>query len=138
MAATYKGYVNVNLKNSTGDALGTTTAPMITAGSTADVIFHTAATTAADGTILTVGNYKTLTVEIYGTSSSRTVAFIGRGAGAADRALMGINLSDFSTATSTTGTGEIWQFDITGLTSVFMDLQAVSGGNVSVTGRVVA
>ena len=104
----------------------------------ASVVFHADATSAADGTVFTVGNYKTLTVEIYGTSTSRTVAFIGRGAGVTDRALMGVNLSDFSTGTSTTGTGEIWQFDITGLTSVFMDLQAVSGGNVSVTGRVVA
>ncbi|AHF10362.1 MULTISPECIES: hypothetical protein [Dehalobacter] len=103
-----------------------------------DVTFHNAAIVAADGTILTVGGYKTLTVEIYGTSTSRTIAFIGRGPSGTDRAIMGVRLSDLSTGSSTTGTGEIWQFDITGLSSVFVDLQAVAGGNVTAKGRVVA
>lgn len=103
-----------------------------------DFVFHNAATTAADGNMLTVEFYKILTVEIYGTSGSRTVAFIGRGASGTDRAITGIKLSDLSTAISTTGTGEIWQFDITGLTKVFMDLQAVSGGNVTIKGRAIA
>lgn len=109
----------------------------LTGSNTADVTFHDAATVAANGTVLTVNGYKTLTVEIYGTSTSRTVAFKGRGPSGEDRSLMGVNLSDFSTATSTTGTGELWQFDITGLTSVFMDLTSVSGGNVSIKGKVV-
>ena len=102
------------------------------------VTFHDAATVAADGNIFTVDGQKTLTVEIYGTSTSRTIAFIGRGESGTDRAIMGVRLSDLSTATSTTGTGELWQFDITGLVSVFMDLQAVAGGNVTIKGRAVA
>lgn len=105
---------------------------------TADIVFQNAATTIVAGTIFMVGGYKTLTVEIYGTSTSRTVAFMGRGISGANRSIMGVKLSDFSTAISTTGTGELWQFDITGLHSVFMDLQAVIGGNVTVQGRVVA
>jgi hypothetical protein len=103
-----------------------------------NVIFHSAATEAADGAIFEVDDNKTLTIEIYGTSASRTVAFMGRGTAGADRALMGVNLSSLSTAISTTGTGEIWQFDVTGLTSVLMKLTAVAGGNVSVKGRAVA
>ena len=79
-----------------------------------------------------------LTVEIYGTSTARTIAFIGRGPSGTDRAIMGVRLSDLSTATSTTGTGELWQFDITGLTAVFCDLQVVAGGNVTIKGRAVA
>jgi hypothetical protein len=51
---------------------------------------------------------------------------------------MGIKVSDLSTGVSTTGTGEVWQFDVTGLEEVIMDLTAVSGGNVSVKGRAVA
>ena len=113
--------------------------PVQVVGSLAkDVIFHDASTVASDGTVMVVEGFKTLTIEIYGTSTSRTVAFIGRGVSGADRAIMGVKLSDFSTAISTTGTGELWQFDITGLMSVLMDLQVVVGGNVTVKGRAVA
>jgi hypothetical protein len=108
------------------------------ASSAVDVTFQDAATVAADGTVFTVGGNKTLTVEIYGTSTSRTIAFIGRGPSGVDRAIMGVRTSDFATGVSTTGSGEIWQLDITGLTSVFCDLQAVAGGSVSVKGRAVA
>lgn len=100
--------------------------------------FHDAATVAADGAPFDVLAYKTLTVEIYGTSTSRTVVFIGIGPSGTQRPIMGVRLSDFSTGTSTTGTGEFWQFDITGLSQVIMDLTAVSGGNVSVKGKAVA
>jgi len=102
------------------------------------VTFHDAATAAADGTIFAIDGQSTLTIEIYGTSTSRTIAFIGRGPSGTDRAIMGVRLSDLATAVSTTGTGELWQFDVTGLIAVFMDLQAVAGGNVSVKGRMVA
>ena len=97
--------------------------------------FHTAATVAANGTDFTVGAYKTLTVEIYGTSTSRTVTFYGKSKSGTLRAISGVRLSDFTVATSTTGTGEIWQFDVTGLESVTIGLTAVSGGNVTISGN---
>ena len=103
-----------------------------------DVTFHDSAIIAANGTEVTVGGYKNLTIEIYGTSTTRTVTFYGKGVSGTLRALTGVNIGDLSTATSTTATGEIWQFDITGLESVVMDLTAVAGGNVSIKGRVVA
>jgi hypothetical protein len=131
--------VNANLQvNDADNAVGNPAFVQLTGAAAADITFHDAAVAAADGAVLTVGGCKALTVEIYGTSTSRTVAFIGRGPAGADRAIMGVRLSDLSTATSTTGTGELWQFDVTGLMSVLMDLQAVSGGNVSVKGRAVA
>jgi hypothetical protein len=99
--------------------------------------FLDAASTPTSGTIVAVEDYKTLTIEIYGTSSSRTVNFYGIGESETSRALMGVKLSDLVTGTSTTGTGELWQFDITGLVSVTIDLTAVAGGNVSVVGRLV-
>jgi len=105
---------------------------------TQDVIFHDEAVTAADGTIFTVTGYKLLTIEIYGTSTSRTVAFIGRGASGIDRDIIGENLTTHVKAISTIGTGELWQINIAGLTSVFIDLQAVAGGNVSIKGTAVA
>ena len=104
---------------------------------TKDVTFHNAATVAADGATFAVEGYKTLTVEIYGTSVSRTVAFMGVGASGTARAIKGVNLTDLSLATSTAGTAELWQFDITGLKSVIMDLTSISGGNVSVKGTAV-
>ena len=128
-------------KNASGNEIFTDASPgsmKLTGSNVTDATFHDEAVAAADGTVFTVGGNKTLTVEIYGTSTSRTVAFIGRGASSTDRALMGVKLSDLSTAISTTGTGELWQFDITGLTSVLMDLQAIAGGNVSIKGKAVA
>jgi len=100
--------------------------------------FHNAATSIGNGTEFTVGNMKTLTIEIYGTSTSRTIEFYGKGDSGTLRSLKGINLSTFESATSTTGTGEIWQFDITGLVGVIIKLAAVSGGNVTVKGRAVS
>ncbi|HOM03511.1 MAG TPA: hypothetical protein PLH43_11915, partial [Acetivibrio sp.] len=41
--------------------------------------FHNAATSTGNGTEFTVGNMKTLTIEIYGTSTSRTIEFYGKG-----------------------------------------------------------
>ena len=101
------------------------------------VIFHDEAVSASNGTELEVGGYKTLAFEIYGTSTSRTVEFKCKSESGTLRSIMGVKVNDFSTATSTNGTGEIWQFDITGLTSIIIDLTAVAGGNVSVKGRVI-
>jgi hypothetical protein len=103
-----------------------------------NVTFQSAATATGNGTAFEVGIYKTLTVEIYGTSSTRTVTFYAMGKGATLRALSGVRMSDLTVAASTTGTGEIWQFDITGLDYVYMDLTAVAGGNVTVKGKAIA
>ena len=121
-----------------GATLVSNTNPVPTCNNYVDIVFHNAASTPVNGTALTVGSYKTLTVEIYGTSSSRTVTFIGISKSGTGRAIQGINLATFSLATSTTGTGEFWQFDITGLDSVLLVLTAVSGGNVTISGRAIA
>jgi hypothetical protein len=103
-----------------------------------DHTFHDAIVATADGTAFTVAGHKTLTVEIWGTSTSRTIEFKGAGLEGTYRPIMGVRLSDLSTAISTTGTGELWQFDITGLASVIMDCSAVAGGNLTVKGKAVA
>lgn len=118
-------------------AQGVTGALAIAAGH-ATVVFHAAATVAAVGLVFPVENYRILTIEISGTSTSRSIEFIGRGISGANRPLMGVRLSDFAIATNTVATGEIWQFDITGLSSVLMNLTVVAGGSVTVQGRVVA
>lgn len=105
---------------------------------TMDVNFHESAIIPANGTPFLVGAYKTLTIEIYGTSTTRNIKFYGKSKSGTFRPIQGIRLSDFTLAVTTTTTAEIWQFDITGLDSVTMDLTAVTGGNVSIKGRVVS
>lgn len=105
-----------------------------------DVTFHNAATVAGNGTPFDVDEWKTLTVEISGTSTGRTVTFYAKGASGTLRPLAGTKISaaPLTVAVSTTGTGELWQFDITGLNSVIMDLTAITDNNVSVKGRAVS
>lgn len=100
-------------------------------------IFQNAAIATGWGTQLTVADHKTLTVEIYGTSTSRKIEFMGAGFSDTYRPITGVKLADLVTGSSTTGTGELWQFDITGLKSVAMNLTAVAGGNVTVVGMAV-
>lgn len=106
----------------------------------ADVTFHTAATAAADGTVHSVGAYKYLTVDIDGSPTSFTVAFKGIGPGGVARALKGLNTSDWSSGITTSTSAQTWQFNVTGLTSVFMDITAITagGGSLTVKGRLVA
>jgi hypothetical protein len=102
--------------------------------------FHDAMAVAGNGNFLEVKYFKTLTVEIYGSAenTARTVTFYGKGPGKTLRAMKGLKVSDWTTGTSTTGTGEIWQFDITGLNQVIMGLTAITGGTVTVKGRAVS
>ena len=100
--------------------------------------FHDAATVAADGTALTVGTGKTLAIEISGTSTGRTVQFFGLSESDTKIAIMGIKLATLTSAVSTTGTGELWQFDVTGLKSVIIRLEAITDNNVTVKGRLVS
>ena len=107
-----------------------------------DHIFHDAATAAGNGVFLEVKYFKTLTVETFGTAanSARTLTFYSKGPSGALKALAGVKISaaPLVTAVSTTGTAETWQFDITGLHKVYMDLTSITGGTFSVYGRAVS
>lgn len=103
-----------------------------------DVTLQNAATATGNGTALDVKGLKTLTVEVSGTSTSRTVIFEGASVSGTYYPITGVKLSDYTSATQTTGTGEVWQFDITGLVNVRARVSAVAGGNVSVKGKAVA
>lgn len=105
-----------------------------------EFVFHKGATEAANGNAFKVDYFKTLTIEVFGssTNSARTVTFYGKGASGTLRAISGMKLAGLTTALSTTGTGELWQFDITGLEYVVMDLTAITEGNVTVIGKAVA
>lgn len=106
----------------------------------ADVTFHYEATAAADGTLHGVGSYKTLLVDIDGSPTSFTVAFKGIGPGGETRALKGLNITDWSSGTTTSTSATSWRIPVEGLVYVFMDITAITagGGSLTVKGRLVA
>ena len=110
----------------------------VSSNKTEDITFHDAVIAVADGMIFNVEGYKTLLVEVTGTATESLIQFLGRGANGANRIISGVNLNGYSVATSTSGVDELWQFDITGLHSIFMSLQNIGNGNITVKGRAVA
>lgn len=103
-----------------------------------DVSLQNAASATGNGTVLTVGGIKTVTVEIYGTCTSDTVVFEGASTSGTFYSVSGTRLSDLTVASQTTGLNEVWQFDVTGLVSFRARISAVAGGNISVIGKGVA
>lgn len=110
----------------------------VVGSTTTDVVFHDDATAVGSGATFTVGNYKTLTLEISGTSTSRTILFEGASISGTYYPIKGIRMSDYAMGTETSDSGEMWQFDITGLVNFRVRVSAVVGGSVSAKGRVVA
>lgn len=104
------------------------------------ITFQNSAVVAAAGAGLTVGGYRALTVDVDRTATSGTVLFYGVGPGGVKRAIMGVRLIDFATAISTTGAGETWVFDISGLTTVTMEISPMvaGAGSITVKGKAVA
>ncbi|NGM81275.1 hypothetical protein G5B47_02480 [Paenibacillus sp. 7124] len=105
-------------------------------GGTPEAITFMDSVTSTTTSSYTVNNKSKITLEIYGTATSATVNFKAVGPSGTSRAMSGVRISDFGVATSGT-LGEIWQFDVTGLTSFIVEVASISGGNVSVKGTVV-
>lgn len=125
------GAINVNMLNG-NVTLGDQQAKTTTATLQNNV------TTTGTGTPFTVGAYKTLTIEITGTSTSQNINFEASSISGTYYPIQGVRLSDYSMATSTTGINEVWTFDITGLQNFRANLTSVSGGNVTIQGKAVA
>jgi hypothetical protein len=118
----------------------TTSKPKVTiAGSLiSDVELQDAASIIGNGNQFEVGSFKTITIEISGTSTSRTVIFEGSSVSGTYYAIQGVRLSDLTTANQTTGTGELWQFDVTALSNFRARISSITGGNVTIKGKAVA
>lgn len=84
-----------------------------------------------------VGGFKTLTIEVYGTATSFTVQIQGIGKSGTPYPLTAVNLSGLTT-TQSISTAGLYQIDVTGLASVQANITAVSGGNLTVAGELVA
>lgn len=101
------------------------------------LLFQDAIIAPANGVELTVTEADSLTVQTFGTSTSRTVVFEGTVDGTNWATMAGVNLStDFSVATGTTASGEVWNFSIGQFAKVRMRVSAVAGGNFSIFGRI--
>lgn len=101
--------------------------------------FQTSATTTGDGFELWVdGDFQTINLEISGTATSSTVVFEGKSLDNGSwYAISCVNLSTLTLASQTTGKSELWQADLTGLIKFRTRISAISGGNLSVSGKVV-
>jgi hypothetical protein len=100
--------------------------------------FHNAVTTTGDGTDMFVNGMSTLAVNIQGTSSSRTVEFYASYDGTTYNPITGINTNGLTTGVSTTGTGQTWQFDVSGFEKFRAKITAIAGGNCTIKGRAVS
>ena len=94
--------------------------------------FHDAATVAADGTDMDVAGLATVSVQISGTSTSRTILFKHSINNIDFLDIMGQDIATLSPSVSTTDTGKTFMFDVRGITKLRMDLDAVAGGYVTV------
>jgi hypothetical protein len=77
-----------------------------------------------------VGTNKTITLEIFGTTTLSTVVFEGSYISGTFSSIMEVRLYDLSTATQTTTKDEIWQFDVTGLNFFKARISSISCRNL--------
>lgn len=94
------------------------------------------AVTSPGAATVSVRGFRILELEIYGTATSATVEFYGAGQSGNHLPRQAVRMSDFMTGTSG-GINEAWQIDVSTLTTVQVKLTAVTGGNVTVSGRLV-
>lgn len=99
-----------------------------------DVIFHENAAEAGEGSIFSAGAWKKLLVEITGTAESGHIAFWGRSISGKNVPIRGIRSEDGTSAAGTSGTDEVWSFDIAGFKEIVMEIKSISGGSLSVKG----
>lgn len=104
---------------------------------TTAITFQDAITATGTGTTFVVNGNKTITLEISGTSTSRTIQFQASGPSGTFYPISGVNLSDMSVSSATTGTGALWQFDVTGVESFRANVTGIAGGNVTIKGKAV-
>lgn len=99
--------------------------------------FQNAVTSSGIGEPFHVRDFRTINIEIHGNSTSRLVRFVGVQGSGIRRPIMGVRLSDLKLDSQTTGTGELWQLDLSGLNLLYIEVDEVAGGTVTVEGRAV-
>jgi hypothetical protein len=112
-----------------------------TASKYQQVVFQAARTVVGVGSPLIVGSNKTLCVEIFGVLPvGATISFQAASLSGVYSTIQGYNESTATTAATATVTAApiLWTIDITGKTSIVMNLTAITSGSVTVQGTVIA
>lgn len=102
-------------------------------------IFQDSISSPAEGNPFYTNRNNIVTVYITGSSTSRTILFQGADGEGNWYPIIGCKISDafMPMATSTTGTNEKWQFDVADSLAIRMNVTAIAGGNLRITGRAV-
>ena len=100
-------------------------------------LFQDAETTTGNGNILYITKGDIVTLEVYGTATSGTVIFEGLMPSGTYYPVRGLRLSDYTVATQSVSVGELWEIDASNFVAIRTRISAVSGGNITVTSRVV-
>lgn len=106
-----------------------------------NVVFQDKITAPANGIEYEMDNLQdetSITVTISGTATARTVIFEAKGLVGNYLPVCAFNESTMTMATQTTGVNdEMWTIDLTGKSRFRCRVSAVSGGNLSVAGKVI-
>lgn len=96
--------------------------------------FFKNASGAAESGVMPINKANTLTIEVSGTGtfSIEVLATVGVSQESFS-ALQGIKLNDFSVVSAISTTG-IYEYDVTGISKVKVNLASMSGGNITITG----
>lgn len=116
------------------------TTQILEKGNTETFTFHDGVSAAGDGNILNLNQaHKTMILEIDSDVTSHNITFNAKLSSSDYKSIAGVRLDTLTTATSTSGKSELWQFDVTGLTSIKIDITALTagGGTTTVIGKLV-
>ncbi|WP_144534017.1 hypothetical protein [Bacillus pumilus] len=111
------------------------TAPIVVIPDRTSFVFHEKSVSPSDGESLEVKHYQKLAISITGTSTSRKISFVGLTKDDQEIELGGTQLSDYRIAAGTEGINEAWEFSIFPFKKVYIKLEDVIDGNVSVFGE---
>lgn len=99
--------------------------------------FQNAVTEAGNGNVFTPEFADVISIEFSGTASSFTAVFEELGESGAWHAIAGIRRSDFAPGSSVTAKTGRWDVTLSGVLSLRVRVSAVSGGNLTVKGKLV-
>lgn len=105
-------------------------------GEMRNVTFYTSATTVGVGAEYIINDISSkINVEIIGTALSSNIIFEGK-VKDSWTSISAQNLTTLAFASFTSGKNEVWQVDLTGLSGFRCRIETISGGNLSVSGKV--
>lgn len=100
-------------------------------------IFQDSASSISIGNIYSPNTEDQITIFITGTSISRTINFEGSDGEGNWFPALAVKLPDMTMASSTTGINEVWVLDTSNFVKYRINIVAISGGTVRITGKIV-